>query len=399
MFVIPFLDGLTKHLNATDLDDASDSLSCLFTAAIFIVSAILISAKANVGSTIECWLPQTYSSDWGQFSENYCFLKDTYWYPNHEPMHDIPESHKEAHRLSYYQWSSMYLAVCGLIFMIPKFLWNGAHKSTDMPLDYFTKGTKSIKEKNYDDRKEKVKEMADFMRNKVTATHGKYSMASVPMVFVYVFIKLLYVVIAFLQFIGLSVFLGQKGNLQWGWTLFVNLINGVTWETTGMFPRVTFCDFTIREMAGNNRDETVQCVIGINEFNEKIFLFLWFWLVFLMFAVSLSTLYTCYQMSKAHFVTNLLHSILDKEKAAERMELKADFLKFSEEYLTFDGKIILSFIKAQSDMIAQEVAVEMFRQFKKEQDGEQDEEDYNDGKQILERNEKLNEMLMAKLPV
>lgn len=364
MFSVPFLTSLTNHLGTTAIDDASDSLSCLISAFLFIIASILTSAKTYVGSAMECWVPQTYSGEWGEFAENYCFLKDTYWYPSQEIMTDIPEYHKERHRLSYYQWSSMYMAMAGIAFMIPKFLWKMAQSYTDMSLIYFCDTAEAIRSDSEDQRQNKVKEMAKFMRTKITASHAPRSISSIRMYAIYAIIKMLYLVIALVQFILLGYFLGQKKDLLWGWHLFINLLNGVTWETTGLFPRLTFCDFTVREMAGNNRDETVQCVIGINEFNEKIFLFLWFWLVFLFFATAIAHVYNGLQISKPYFINSLLHTIRDHDNPDQ----KGLFREFGEKYLTLDGKLILSFIKSQSDLVAQEVAIEMFHDFEKERE-------------------------------
>lgn len=361
MFSVPFLTSLTNHLGTTAIDDASDSLSCLISAFLFIIASILTSAKTYVGSAMECWVPQTYSSEWGEFAENYCFLKDTYWYPSHEVMKNIPDYHKEQHRLSYYQWSSMYMAMAGIAFMIPKFLWKMSQSYTDMQLMYFCDTANTIRTDTAEKRQDKVKEMASFMHSKLTAVHAPRSVSSVRMYFVYMVIKALYLIISVAQFVTLGYFLGQGKDVLWGWTLFMNLINGVTWETTGLFPRLTFCDFQVREMAGNNRDETVQCVIGINEFNEKIFLFLWFWLVFLFFSTLIAHVFNATQILKSYFINSLLHSI---RVPNNRMQ-KELFKEFSEQYLTMDGKLILSFVKSQSDLVAQEIAVEMFNDFMK----------------------------------
>lgn len=57
----------------------------------------------------------------------------------------------------------------------------------------------------------------------------------------------------------------------------------------GVF-QVTMCDVTVREM-GNLHNWTVQCVLMVNMFAEKIFLFLWFWFCFVAIVTSINFLY------------------------------------------------------------------------------------------------------------
>ena len=76
-----------------------------------------------VGTPIECWLPQTYSGQWGQYAESYCFMAQTYWYSDNEQTMISGDTHPD-HRISYYQWSGWYFAAAGAVCLLPHILWN-----------------------------------------------------------------------------------------------------------------------------------------------------------------------------------------------------------------------------------------------------------------------------------
>ena len=66
---------------------------------------------------------------------------------------------------------------------------------------------------------------------------------------------------------------------------------GQGWQDSSLFPRVTLCDFKVKQLA-NEHEYTVQCVLMINMLNEKIYLFLWYWL-FLTTCATLINLFYC----------------------------------------------------------------------------------------------------------
>ena len=84
------------------------------------------------------------------------------------------------------------------------------------------------------------------------------------------------------QLFALNAVLATKYD-TFGADIVRNMVDNVDWteESYVAFPRVTLCDFKVRgqDMA-NVHPYTVQCVLPINLYNEKIYVYLWFWMIF-----------------------------------------------------------------------------------------------------------------------
>ena len=98
------------------------------------------------------------------------------------------------------------------------------------------------------------------------------------LVVLYLFCKIVYIANVLIQLFALNAFMGHTFS-AYGIDVIKSLANGEDWVDSYRFPRVTMCDFKVRRL-GNVQRYTVQCVLPINLFNEKIFLFVWFWMVF-----------------------------------------------------------------------------------------------------------------------
>jgi hypothetical protein len=133
-------------------------------------------------------------------------------------------------------------------------------------------------------------------------------------------------------------------------------------HTSFQFPTNVLCDFIVRFLGKNKHRHTVQCVLPINVFNEKIFIFAYFWLIFL----SICTLYNFFiqwilfilfhrnindtRGRRQHYLT-LKFGMDDNEQENERIDYQPVSKNFSRHYLRCDGIVIMRLFDMNIDLV------------------------------------------------
>ncbi|CAK5085464.1 unnamed protein product [Meloidogyne enterolobii] len=157
---------------------------------------------------------------------------------------------------------------------------------------------------------------------------------------VYSMCKLLHLFNVLIQFYFLNKFLGTADYPLFGG-------HDREWQDSGRFPRVTLCDFEIRVL-GNIHRHTVQCVLVINMFLEKIFVFLWLWLLFLAFLsiVNLSAWLAtvAVPICRQAFVEKFLDLSQYEPKTSAEVHL------FVEKFLRPDGVFLLKMVRKNKNL-------------------------------------------------
>lgn len=187
----------------------------------------------------------------------------------------------------------------------------------------------------------------------------------------YMIVKLLYVANVCGQFFLLNAFMGPNFNI-YGFDVIRDIANGRDFWESPRFPRITMCDFVIRTLGENNQRNTIQCTLPINLFNEKIFMFLWFWLV-LVAALSVYSFCVWFcnftSGSRMSFVKRYLR-VNDRltfthNSSSHTIDTKL-FEAFIFEYLKQDGVFLLRIVKKNTnDLVVGEIICALWDNFKR----------------------------------
>lgn len=183
--------------------------------------------------------------------------------------------------------------------------------------------------------------------------------------------QVLYAANVISQFFILNAFLATDYNL-YGFEVLAKLGSDETWKESPRFPRVTLCDFRIRQLA-NIQTWTVQCVLPINLFNEKIFIFLWFWLVLVATLTCINLLAWLYRVvvkrNRAAYIkkylkiNNQLQTGFDKKLCH----------KFADSYLRDDGVFVMRVIaKNSTDLVVTDLVDKMWQLYRSKKARDED---------------------------
>ncbi|CAI5454473.1 unnamed protein product [Caenorhabditis angaria] len=373
MLGIPFIDRwLSNTFKPKTFDDAVDRLSYVTTATLLTFFSIMVSCKQYVGSAIQCWMPMEFKGGWEQYAEDYCFIQNTFFIPEKEEIPGAVEDRQRA-EIGYYQWVPIVLAIQAFMFYLPSYIWTSLYKQCGLDFPSVITEAEALRCKESEDRRRGVQKLVAFIEDILTTRekneYGRFycyrfgkglgSMTSV----LYIFIKLMYLANVLCQFLILNQFLGNE-YLLWGFHTFIDLYNGREWQDSGVFPRVTLCDFSVRKLANTHR-YTVQCVLMINMFNEKIYLFIWFWFLFVLITTGINAICTIYRLSISSSRNNYIRSLLSGPGHQFKDDSsKLPIRKFTYYGLKQDGVLLMRFIDDHAGaIVTKEICEALFQNY------------------------------------
>jgi hypothetical protein len=249
------------------------------TVAVFVCAALLVNAGQYIGDPIDCIVDGVPSG----MMDTYCWIHSTFsipsrWvgkngvdvpHPGVSPIADL-EAGTEVKYHRWYQWVAFFLCLEIVLFFLPRHLWktseNGKVKMLvgDLKDPLLDAGAKEAQ----------INEIVKYFRMH-RGTHSLYAAR-------FFALELVNFINCICQIYFIDYFLDYEFR-----TYGTDVLNytGMEYEDrpdpmARVFPKVTKCSFHKYGPSGTVEIKDGLCVLPLNIINEKIFIFVWFWLVF-----------------------------------------------------------------------------------------------------------------------
>uniref|UniRef100_A0A914ZJ75 Innexin n=1 Tax=Parascaris univalens TaxID=6257 RepID=A0A914ZJ75_PARUN len=267
-------------------------------------------------------------------------------------------------QISYYQWVPFFLLIQAFLYYIPCLMWRLMSDKSGIRLNDIVQLATEKENIEPDYRIRTIESLSrhieSALRYQHTATsRTQYTLHRVFKCFnmryyesyvtgLYLATKIMYVGNILTNLILVNKFLETDEYSIYGLGVLRDLLFGRSWMESGNFPRVTLCDFEVRVL-GNNQRHSVQCVLVINIFNEKIFILIWLWFSLLLVAATLDAMYwfsiSLFHRDRFRFVLRHLELTSDPDRPELfRKEKRKQVEHFLRTYLKVDGVLVLRMI-------------------------------------------------------
>ena len=386
-FRIGSLGGLvswSKVSGAAD-DDWIDRINHIWTVVLLALFAVIItSGQYILGDPIQCWTPAEFTSQFNAYAKSVCWISNTYYIPEGDTIPEHIWDRQEA-EITYYQWVPIILLLQAFLFKVPNVAWRLLNGYSGINMDKICTLSETTLLSSPDDRNKNISHIAKYMHRWVESQRDFHDNAFTRvrrrvsnvicfccgkrdgtfLTGYYIFIKLLYCGNVVGQFFLLNAFMANDYNV-FGFEVIQYLLDNGEWKPSPRFPRVTLCDFVIRQLANHHR-YTIQCVLPLNLFNEKIFIFIWFWLFLLAFLTFFNfaswLYYSLFTENRTRYVKKYLKLCNEISTGFDRKLAR----KFADDYLRNDGIFVLRVIeKNSSGMVLADLIISLWKLFKEE---------------------------------
>lgn len=261
------------------------------TSAILFLCCIIVTANNLIGDPISCINDGAVP---GHVINTYCWITYTFTLPHergqpkgshvaHPGLGNYVDDEDQPRYHSYYQWVPFMLFFQGILFYVPHWIWKNWEEGKVRMISDGMRGALIGPKEN---RRDKVSRLVTYIMDTLHM-HNFYASG-----------YFLCEALNFANVVGniffMDLFLGGA-FLTYGTE--VIKFSGMNQENrtdpmVAIFPRMTKCTFHKYGASGSLQKHDALCVLALNILNEKIYIFLWFWLIVLAVMSGIVLLYS-----------------------------------------------------------------------------------------------------------
>lgn len=354
-----------SKLVGTRDDDFIDRLNHIYTVIILIIFSMVVTGGTYIGKAISCWIPVE-AKGREDYVETVCWTGQTYHVSHQDSLHDGKKA-----VIHYYLWVPIILLFQASMFKIPNILWHMSNRGSGMNLDKISTLSEKTQMESESDRNETIEHIGNYINRWIMANQRRSKnilsrfrpRRGAYMTTIFFLMKLLYCVNAISQFFILGLLL-KIDFAKYGLKVSSYARSDTVMMDEYIFPRTVYCDFQIRQLK-NNPILTTQCVLPINVLNEKVFIFLWFWLCLVSTLSIINLIQWIYRiLSKRSYVSYIFRYINIHEQSLTKTDKKS-CRQFANDYLNSDVIMLLRVVgKNSTDLVVADLLGYLWRTYK-----------------------------------
>lgn len=268
------IDFVSQFIQNRNEDDHFDRLNYQITPFLFVLLSLVNISKLYIGSAINCFAKAEFKEGWVQYTNDYCLVESTYYIRSDETI-PLQKELRNEKRIAYYQWVPFILILQACSFYIPHLIWRSFNWLSGFQIRAVVSASKDEQDTFKNNDLTKIIAKSLFHASQQQHQPICFVQKQTFVAFLYLTMKLAYVLLICFHLCLFKFFIG---NIDFAIGI---LDHKGEWRQSGHFPRVTVCDFNVYKYA-QLTNFTVECVLPLNMFNEKIFVFFFFWLCFLL---------------------------------------------------------------------------------------------------------------------
>lgn len=298
------LEDISKHfvLDEIDTDNWTFKLYYKVTSITFMIGSLVGVASQYFGEPIQC----DFKGVDGEMASDYCWIHGSSYIPPEYQAHmlcivdqDGVHSADDAPDTSYYQWVTFMMLIQSGLFMLPSKIWKSMEGGLIKSFNTLSARSAIILK---DEDKLEGDDMEGAVTSAIVEKYVKYFKAVLHhnngYFFRFVICEILNYILLVTNLILTDKFL-QGRFLSYGWDV-IQYYQKTPKERRisinpfcATFPTEVSCTVPTVGAAGGAQEHNGLCVLSQNVINEKIYLFIWFWMAFLTIISFIFFFYRC----------------------------------------------------------------------------------------------------------